>query len=148
MRRLTQLLLFFVVVLLFPPSPSLSTQPSVRRLKPFPLPWKYLLFVCVVSFPLLFRCAFFIYRKRLICDFFVSTPATIHGCGADTPEIRLATPYFKPGNNQTDRVPDYFLHQTEAWLVFPHELIGLTVEEMLDHKPELAALIDELGQQL
>ena len=65
-------------------------------------------------------------------------------CGADAPDIRVATPYFKPGNNLTGRVPDYFLHETDDWLVFPHELIGLSVEEMRAHKPELAALMDRV----
>jgi hypoxanthine phosphoribosyltransferase len=65
-------------------------------------------------------------------------------CGADTPEIRLATPYFKPGNNRTGSAPDYFLHRTDDWLVFPHELDGLTVEEIAAHKPELAGLMDQL----
>ena len=27
-------------------------------------------------------------------------------CKKNTPEIRVATPYYKPGNNKTDRVPD------------------------------------------
>ncbi len=47
-------------------------------------------------------------------------------CKKNTPEIRIATPYYKPGNNQTDRVPDYYIHETSDWLVFPHELHGLT----------------------
>jgi hypoxanthine phosphoribosyltransferase len=64
--------------------------------------------------------------------------------GADMPEVRVATPYFKPGNNLTGRIPDYFLHRADDWLVFPHELIGLSVEEMRGHKPELAALIDRV----
>ena len=68
-------------------------------------------------------------------------------CGPDTPEIRLATPYFKPGNNQTERSPDYFLHQTDDWLVFPHELDGLTIEEMRNHKPELAGIMDALEKK-
>ena len=27
-------------------------------------------------------------------------------CKKNTPEIRIATPYYKPGNNKTDRTPD------------------------------------------
>jgi hypoxanthine phosphoribosyltransferase len=55
-------------------------------------------------------------------------------------EIRTATPYFKPANNQTARQPDYFLHSTDEWIVFPHELDGLRVAEILAGKPELTAL--------
>jgi hypoxanthine phosphoribosyltransferase len=65
-------------------------------------------------------------------------------CGAGTPEIRIATPWFKPANNQTRRTPDYFIHQTSDWLVFPHELDGLEIDEMRANKPELAPLMDAL----
>jgi hypothetical protein len=27
------------------------------------------------------------------------------------------------------------VHQTEQWLVFPHEIVGLSVEEIRAHKP-------------
>jgi len=64
----------------------------------------------------------------------------------NTPEnIRIATPWFKPANNQTEMTPDYFIHQTDRWLVFPHELDGLSREEMLDNKPGLRALFEEMN---
>ena len=50
-------------------------------------------------------------------------------------DIRIATPYFKPNKNKTDLRPDYFVHETDEWLVFPHELKGLTKEEIREHKP-------------
>jgi len=56
-------------------------------------------------------------------------------------DIRIATVYYKPGNNQTDRVPDYFIHETDQWLVFPHELNGLTPGEIAEHKPYAAKFI-------
>lgn len=59
-------------------------------------------------------------------------------------EIRIATAYFKPGNNRTRRVPDYFVHETDKWLVFPHELNGLSREEILDRKPGVASIIDKI----
>lgn len=65
-------------------------------------------------------------------------------CGAHCPQIRIATPYFKPGNNRTSRVPDYYLYETDDWLVFPHELHGLSAAEMRQHKPELAAIIEQM----
>ena len=49
-------------------------------------------------------------------------------------DTRVATVYYKPGNNRTDREPDYYVHETERWLVFPHELHGLTREEILHNK--------------
>jgi len=58
-------------------------------------------------------------------------------------DIRVATVYFKPGNNRTDRVPDYYIHETDKWLVFPHELNGLTAEEIARNKPEFARIMKE-----
>jgi hypoxanthine phosphoribosyltransferase len=59
-------------------------------------------------------------------------------------DIRIATPYYKPDNNKTDREPDYFLYKTDQWLVFPHELNGLTKEEIAEHKPRVAKLIEDI----
>lgn len=69
-------------------------------------------------------------------------------CGPDTPAIRIATPYFKPGNNRSGRDPDYYLHTTDDWLVFPHELEGLTPQELAAHKPELAPVLPQLLKTL
>jgi hypoxanthine phosphoribosyltransferase len=66
-------------------------------------------------------------------------------CKKNTPDIRIATPYYKPKNNKAGKAPDYFLHETDEWLVFPHELHGLTAEEIRQHKPELADLIDKMA---
>ena len=60
----------------------------------------------------------------------------------NTPEdIRVAVPWFKPSRNQTDLVPDYYLRETEEWLVFPHELDALTPEELAERRPEIAAIV-------
>jgi hypothetical protein len=66
-------------------------------------------------------------------------------CKKNTPEIRIATPYYKPGNNKTDRTPDYFVHETDRWLVFPHELDGLSMEEIAANKPELEDMLDAIA---
>ena len=58
--------------------------------------------------------------------------------------VRIATPWYKPGNNETSLRPDYFLHETDAWIVFPHELAGLTFEEIEAGKTELGPVIDLL----
>jgi uncharacterized protein len=57
-------------------------------------------------------------------------------------DIRIATVYYKPGNNKTGKAPDYYLHETDQWLVFPHELTGLTTEEIAQHKPRVSKLIE------
>lgn len=56
-------------------------------------------------------------------------------------DIRIATVYYKPGNNKTDKVPEYYVHETEKWLVFPHELNGLTDEEIKIHKSDVYKLL-------
>ncbi|MHC4941580.1 MAG: phosphoribosyltransferase [Planctomycetota bacterium] len=58
-------------------------------------------------------------------------------------DIRVAAAYFKPSRNQTERVPDYFIHETEKWLIFPHEMDGLTREEIFEHKQGIKKIIDE-----
>ena len=65
-------------------------------------------------------------------------------CKKNTPEIKVATPYFKPMKNKTDRKPDFYLHETEKWLVFPHELEGLSMDEIIEFKPELSNLVKKI----
>ena len=65
-------------------------------------------------------------------------------CKKNTPEIRVATPYFKPSKNKTSRTPDYYLHETDRWLVFPHELDGLSIEEIRANKSEVSDLIEKI----
>ncbi|WP_396588537.1 phosphoribosyltransferase [Bermanella sp. R86510] len=67
-------------------------------------------------------------------------------CKKNTPEIRVATPYYKPKNNKTDRVPDYFLHESDEWLVFPHEIDGLTTTELRENRPEMAYIADKIDE--
>jgi uncharacterized protein len=57
-------------------------------------------------------------------------------CRRNWPEkSRIATVYYKSSRNRSTLVPDYYVLDTDKWLVFPHELIGLTPEEILEHKP-------------
>ena len=66
-------------------------------------------------------------------------------CKKNTPNIRIATPYYKPENNQTNRKPDYYLQETSKWIVFPHELTGLSLEEISSNKPALSGLIEKIS---
>jgi hypoxanthine phosphoribosyltransferase len=70
-------------------------------------------------------------------------------CRRNLPErIRIATVYYKPERRRTELTPDYFVHATEHWLVFPHEIQGLTREEILANKPVAAnffAPVDAAG---
>lgn len=57
--------------------------------------------------------------------------------------VKVATVYYKPRRNVTDLTPDYYLHEVDEWLVFPHELKGLTDEEIRLNKPGAALILGE-----
>jgi uncharacterized protein len=50
-------------------------------------------------------------------------------------DIRIATVYYKPTRNRSRLKPDFYLYETDRWLVFPHELNGLTETEIRANKP-------------
>lgn len=57
-------------------------------------------------------------------------------CKRNLPQdLRIATVYFKPARNRTPLQPHYYVRSTDDWLVFPHELKGLSREEILANKP-------------
>ena len=57
-------------------------------------------------------------------------------CRRNMPEqVRIATVYYKPTRNISSLRPDYYIRETDQWLVFPHEVQGLTREEILANKP-------------
>jgi uncharacterized protein len=64
-------------------------------------------------------------------------------CRRNLPEnIRTATVYYKPARNRSSLKPDYCVREVEEWLVFPHELKGLTPEEILKNKPVAADFLN------
>ena len=69
-------------------------------------------------------------------------------CKKNTPEIKVATPYYKPSKNKSNFKPDYYLHETDQWLVFPHELEGLSLSEIEANKPELKDLIKKIKSHI
>lgn len=69
-------------------------------------------------------------------------------CRRNMPEtIRIATTFFKPSRNKTDIVPDFYLEQTEDWLVFPHEIIGLSEDEIRANKPCAEQILSVQGDK-
>jgi len=56
-------------------------------------------------------------------------------------EIRIAVPYFKPERNKTNLTPDFYVHEVDSWLKFPHSLEGLTIEEVQSHRPDLYEIV-------
>lgn len=70
-------------------------------------------------------------------------------CGANTPHIiKVACPWFKPTRNVTDIEPDFYLHETDSWLVFPHELMGLSGEEIRQGKPQIVEILEQASINL
>jgi hypoxanthine phosphoribosyltransferase len=63
-------------------------------------------------------------------------------------ELRVAALWVKPDNNQTSRKPDFFLHQTQDWLVLPYELTGLSEKELFEHKPFVREMIEDVKAAL
>lgn len=57
-------------------------------------------------------------------------------------EMRMACVYWKPDKNQTTLEPDYFTRDVGTeWIVFPHEIEGLTKDEIRMKDPLLAELL-------
>lgn len=65
----------------------------------------------------------------------------------NTPNIKVATVYYKPKNNKTNFIPDYYIHESDKWLVFPHELKGLSFDELKTGKPKLFELLKEFNSE-
>lgn len=56
----------------------------------------------------------------------------------NTPEdIRVAVPYYKPKRRQIERLPDFYLYETEDWLKYPHSLEGLSAAEIRAQRPAI-----------
>ena len=56
--------------------------------------------------------------------------------------MRLACVYWKPEKNITNLKPDYFVKDVGLdWIVFPHEIEGLTKEEIAVKDPLLSSLL-------
>ena len=52
-------------------------------------------------------------------------------------DVRVAVPYYKPTRNQIGKPPDFYLHETEDWLKYPHSLEGLDPKEIQLQRPEI-----------
>ena len=52
-------------------------------------------------------------------------------------DVRVATLWQRPSYKSASVKPDFVLHQTEDWLVFPYEMNGLSLDEIQENKPFL-----------
>lgn len=90
------------------------------------------------------------YDRLLIVDDVFDTGRTIEAVISElrqkarmnTPEdIRVAVPFYKPSRNKTAWVPDYYLHETEQWIKFPHSLEGLGDAEIRENRPDIFDIV-------
>ncbi|MFK8051812.1 MAG: phosphoribosyltransferase [Woeseiaceae bacterium] len=56
-------------------------------------------------------------------------------------DVRVAVIWDKPAKRKTASSPNYWVHQTDDWLVLPYELSGLSADELERHKPVAAELL-------
>ena len=61
--------------------------------------------------------------------------------GENLPEVRIATVFYKPDKNRTDIKPDYYIREDDRWIIFPHELDGISSEELDKKGRDLAEII-------
>jgi hypoxanthine phosphoribosyltransferase len=57
-------------------------------------------------------------------------------------DVRIAAPFYRPAKNSTARVPDYYLHEVDCWLVLPYELTGLSDTEIRENKPWILPILE------
>ncbi len=58
-------------------------------------------------------------------------------------DIRTASVWYRP-TERTLRAPDYYVRETDDWLILPYELTGLSIDELRRSRPELGSIIDRL----
>jgi uncharacterized protein len=60
-------------------------------------------------------------------------------------DIRIASIFYKPQNRKTDIVPNYFVSTTEQWVIFPHEIEGMNIDEIeMSKGPVIGSIMKEL----
>jgi hypoxanthine phosphoribosyltransferase len=64
-------------------------------------------------------------------------------------DVRFACVYWKKPQNQTEIEPDYFVKEIgTSWLVFPHEILGLSEDEIFQKDKKLYNLISECKENV
>ena len=56
-------------------------------------------------------------------------------------DMRMVCVYWKPEKNMTPYKPDFHVRTLDRWIVFPHEIEGLTPAEIAEKDEVLAALM-------
>ena len=55
--------------------------------------------------------------------------------------VKIATVYYKPSRNQTYIKPDFYIHETDKWIIFPHELDCLSEDDIKRNKSKVYEVI-------
>lgn len=58
-------------------------------------------------------------------------------------DVRFAMVYWKSKASRVNFKPDYTVHECNEWIVFPHELHGLSPNELEQKDPALAQLLHD-----
>ncbi len=58
-------------------------------------------------------------------------------------DICIAMPCYKPKRNITTFTPEYCLHETDNWPIFPHEMNGLDEAEIFATKLGLKEILSQ-----
>jgi hypoxanthine phosphoribosyltransferase len=58
-----------------------------------------------------------------------------------TRDVKIATLFYKSDAARVPGKPDYYLRATDRWIVFPHELMGLTDDELRAKDPAVHRLV-------
>ena len=79
-------------------------------------------------------------KKVLVVDDVFDTGKTIEAISRrlSHTQMRSACVYWKKKNNLTAISPDWYAEETDEWLVFPHEMQGLSPGEIVRKDPFLA----------
>jgi len=70
-----------------------------------------------------------------------SLDKTINSLLPFTKKFKIATVYYKPKKDKTNLKPNFYLYETNSWIVFPHELEGLTLKEIKNKNKEIYKLL-------
>ena len=61
--------------------------------------------------------------------------------GAKTSDVRLAALYWRIRPGQESIGPDYFVRKVDRWIVFPHEIVDLSLEEIRQKGDSISRLV-------
>ena len=56
-------------------------------------------------------------------------------------DYKIAVTWYKPSQNKSGRTPDFYVNQTNDWLVLPYELVGLDPSEIKNNKPQVDEIL-------